>query len=547
MTMTALDYFNADLTREFAHATARIEYLERENEVLAVVREENEMLRKVASRHESDAAYYRHRWELLTAKLFGKSSEKHAHDPAVQEALLPGFGDEDRAKPKEEYRKVKEHTRKVRAPEGTRDARSSRFPAHLPRQVTVLSPESTECACCGKPLRRASTPEVTEKLCCHRNPFYVEEHHRYLYACDSCETVAPKPLVPQVFERSLFHHSTASFLLVNKFRFGLPIFRQHGMWRDLGIKVSSDSMLRVTRDALSLLSPIHGAVCKSVGRGGVTLANDSRLEAATGKIKEKLPSYKRGALWGLYGMFKEVAYTFSPSRTHEACREVLKGVSGYLVVDAYDGFEQKVLEAQGITLVHCNNHARRKFVEAELSDKVRAREALAFYQALYIIEEECKDLPVDERKDYRQKHAVPVLETFRSWLDTVSLSVMPKTPLAKAVRYVLTRWESLTRYLEDARIPFDTMDLERTYRTVAVSRKNFLHCSSELGAHHAAVAFTLIQSCVLQDIDPFIYLCDVLERVGSHTNVDDLIPRVWKEKFYDEAKKKYSYSPFDST
>lgn len=521
MEKNALHYFNADLAEQ--------------NAKLQVA---NEELQKKLSAREADALFYKNRYELLIQKLYGKQSEKRQISTSTLQQVLPGFGDEPRPAPPAAYEKI-EYTRQKKAPEGTRGERSSRFPDWLRREVEEVKPATTKCPCCNEEMTKAVKPEVTEKLCCSRDPFYVKEYHRHLYTCASCETAATKPPLPEVFPRSLFDHTTVAFATVNKFRYGIPIVRQGKTYVDLGIKVSSDSLVRSTNDGLQLLKPVYTAQGGSVISSGIAVADDTRLDAATGRVHKKLASYKRGCLWGIYGDQNEVYYEFSSSRSHEKCHSVLADFAGYLVVDGYDGFERLPTIGNKVILAHCNNHARRQFVEAEKSDPKLAQEALAFYQALYKIEDECKQCAPDDRKTYRRQYSVPVLDRFKEWLAKVSLTVVPKTPLAKAVVYVLRRWETLTRYLDDGRIPFDTMQIERAFRTVAVGRKNFLHCSSELGAESAAIAFTLIISCELQGIDPFIYLSDVLERIGSHTNAADLIPRVWKTRFLDEAVARY--------
>ena len=89
------------------------------------------------------------------------------------------------------------------------------------------------------------------------------------------------------------------------------------------------------------------------------------------------------------------------------------------------------------------------------------------------------------------------------------------------------------------------MAIERAFRVVAVGRKNYLHAASELGAHGAAIGYSLINSCLLQDIDPFIYLCDVFDRVGSCSQheVEKLLPQNWKGLYLEEATAKYQSPP----
>ena len=193
------------------------------------------------------------------------------------------------------------------------------------------------------------------------------------------------------------------------------------------------------------------------------------------------------------------------------------------------------------SLVHCNNHARRHFIKAETSHPELAAEAIAFYQALYQIEREGKEMTPEHRHELRQKKARPLLEEFRKWLGVVNTVAEGRTPLAKAVTYTLGRWRTLTRYLDDGNLPLDTMDIERQFRTIAVGRKNFLHASSENGADMAAVAYSLINTCGLHDIDPYVYICDVVERISDHpkSKIQQLLPRQWKELFHAQALLKY--------
>lgn len=113
-----------------------------------------------------------------------------------------------------------------------------------------------------------------------------------------------------------------------------------------------------------------------------------------------------------------------------------------------------------------------------------------------------------------------------------------------ACRYVLKNWADLTYFLQDGRVPFHTNDIERIFRGIANARKAFLHVSSLEGGKALAIYFTLVHSCQLIDVDPFIYLADVFRRIGEHTNVNDLIPRNWKERFYEDARQRYALRPF---
>ena len=390
---------------------------------------------------------------------------------------------------------------------------------------------------------------MTEKLCCSRDPFYVREYHRPIYACRTCEEIAPVAEVPEVLERTSVEESVVAYLLVNKFRYSLPLYRQGQMFRDIGIAFSNDSLIDWATKGLDLLAPIYRALVAFILSCRYLVSDDTKLRAAVGPIAKKLPGYKQATLWGLYALEHDaVAYVFTKSRSHAACKEVLKDFAGYLIVDGYDGFED-LGKKESVTLVNCNNHARRGFVRAEGSDKKRAQEALLFYQELYKIENEGKELSPQKRAELRKEKANPVLEKFRKWLEVVSGAAPPKSPLGKACSYVLKRWKSLTVYLDDGMVPIDTMAIERAFRVVAVGRKNYLHAASELGAVGAAIGYSLINTCLAQGIDPFIYLCDVLVRVGSCSqhDVERLLPHNWKQNYLEDATARYQAFPADKS
>ena len=147
-----------------------------------------------------------------------------------------------------------------------------------------------------------------------------------------------------------------SYLVVNKFRYSMPIYRQGQMVRDIGIVFSNDALLDWTAKGLDLLMPIYRALVSFVVASRYLAADDTKLRAAVGPVAKTFPGYKQGALWGLYAIEHDaVAYVFTKARSHAACKEVLQGFQGYLIVDGYDGFEH-VGMWDGVTLVNCNNH-----------------------------------------------------------------------------------------------------------------------------------------------------------------------------------------------
>jgi len=186
--------------------------------------------------------------------------------------------------------------------------------------------------------------------------------------------------------------------------------------------------------------------------------------------------------------------------------------------------------------VGCWGHARRKFDEALQTDPLRANQMLALIAQLYVIEKKAREdqLDAEGTKALRQEFSKPILETeIQPLLETWGAEVLPKSPIGKAVTYAVNQWEALNRYLENGILSIDNSLSERVIKLVALGRKNWLFSGSDEGAQRAAILYSLIASCRLCGIDPFVYLRDVLERINTHpaNRINDLTPPRWKELF----------------
>jgi len=173
----------------------------------------------------------------------------------------------------------------------------------------------------------------------------------------------------------------------------------------------------------------------------------------------------------------------------------------------------------------------------KLSDAqdLRALPAVAQIRALYRVEREAKDrgLDAEARRVLREEKARPLLAELHDWLDAMAPRATPKSPLGQAIAYARKRWPALTRYVDDGRLEIDNGQVERLIRLVALGRKNFLFAGSDAGAHRAAVAYTVMASCTLHEIDPWAYVKDVLEKIVGgwpQRELDRLLPDRWLEE-----------------
>jgi transposase len=222
-----------------------------------------------------------------------------------------------------------------------------------------------------------------------------------------------------------------------------------------------------------------------------------------------------------------VAYVYAPDRKAERPLSHLDGFTGILQVDGYAGY-RVLAERNAVQLAFCWSHVRRRFYElAAAGPAPIASEALERIAALYRIETEIRGLSADERRAVRQEKSRPITDALKPWLTEKLSLISQKTKLAEAIRYALSRWQGLTRFIDDGRIEIDSNIVERSIRPIALNRKNALFAGSDGGGEHWAVIASLIETCKLNGVDPQAYLADILTRiVNGHpqARIDDLLP-----------------------
>jgi transposase len=222
-----------------------------------------------------------------------------------------------------------------------------------------------------------------------------------------------------------------------------------------------------------------------------------------------------------------VAYVYAPDRKAKQPMTHLAGFNGTLQVDGYGGY-RALAERNDVQLAFCWSHVRRPFYElAAAGPAPIASEALERIAGLYAIEKDIRGLTAEERRAVRQDRSRPIVEELEPWLRAKLALISQKTKLAQAIRYALSRWSGLTRFLDDGRIEIDSNVVERSIRPIALNRKNALFAGSDGGGEHWAVIASLIETCKLNTVDPLLYLRDVITKiVDGHPNsrIDELLP-----------------------
>jgi transposase len=477
------------------------------------------------TRVQRENASLRHQLDLLCQRLFGKKSERVSPDQLrlafAQLANEPGAASEPIEMDSGE-RPGPGRRRRI-PPPGRRP-----LPEALPRQRLEFDiPEADKICACGHRKTRIGEA-VTEKLEYVPASLRVIETARLKYACPHChEGVVEAPAPPQALEKSLAGEGLLAHVMVSKYVDHLPLYRLERIFLRQGVDLSRTTLCGWVADVATALTPIGDEL-----RRQVTAATYLQTDDTPVTILEPSGGSRKGRLWTyLDPIGRQVVFDATPTHERDGPEAFLAAFAGDLQADAYTGYD--ALYATGrMREIGCWAHARRGFVEALTTD-VRAALTVALIQQLYDVERAGADLSADARRDLRQVQAVPLLAKIATERDQLTRTVLPKSPLGDAVRYLTNQWTALQRFVEDGRLAIDNNRAENQLRIVAIGRKNWLFAGSFEGARRTALLYTLVQSCKLSDVPPEEYLKDVLLRVATHPHrlIGQLTPKGWAASF----------------
>jgi transposase len=405
------------------------------------------------------------------------------------------------------------------------------LPPHLPRIETTVDIEDKACPCCKNMLHRIGE-DVSERLDIVPAQFRVLVVRRPKYACRACEDgVVQSPAPARLIEGGLPTEATVAHVLVAKYADHLPLYRQAQIYARQGINLDRSTLADWVGRAAWHLRPVHERLLAHIRSSTKIFADETTapvLDPGRGRTKTgQLWAYARDDRpWGGRDP-PAVAYVYAPNRKAEQPIAHLAGFKGVLQVDGYAGY-RPLAEKGNVQLAFCWTHVRRRFYELAVGGAMPiASEALERIAALYAIEKEIRGRSADERRAVRLEKTRPLVAELEPWLRQKLMLISQKSKLAEAIRYALSRWDGLTRFIDDGRIEIDSNVVERSIRPIALNRKNALFAGSDGGVQHWAIVASLVETCKLCRVDPQAYLADTITKIVSgHLNsqIDDLLP-----------------------
>src|SRR3954471_20120349 len=396
-----------------------------------------------------------------------------------------------------------------------------KLPEHLERRIITLEPleETTGLRCIGE--------EVTEELDYEPGRLYVNRYVRPKYVSKDNEGILIAPVKERPLPKAIAGAGLLAQTIIDKYVDHLPLYRQQQRFARENISIPYATLTDWVHNSCRLIEPLYEAL-----KGEVTASDYLHADETPIKVldKDKKGETHRGYYWVYHNSIDGlVFFDYQMGRGREGPKGVLQNFKGHLQTDGYSAYEFFKEEADGITVLHCMAHARRKFYEALSNDKARAAHALTQIGKLYAIERRAKELDDDQRLALRKQEAMPVLKSLGEWMKDQYVEVLPKSTIGKALGYSIERWKELMVYATDGKLNIDNNPVENSIRPVAVGRKNYLFAGSHQAAQRSAMLYSLLGTCKLHRINPFTWLKEVLQTIPDHpiNKVSDLFPHNW--------------------
>jgi transposase len=481
---------------------------------------ETDALKKNVRNLSDENQHLKNRIAWFEKQIFGQKTERHISND--EQAELPLDIQKKEVEVTTETVTYDRLVVKTKEPPQKREG----FPAHLPRVDKVIKPDFDTTG------YEKIRDKITEEL--HYKPaeFYVLRIIRPVLkkTINSEVTIITPDLPPRCIDKGDAGSSLVAQLLVTKCVDHNPLYRfQEQIKRYCKLDIPYSTLSGWFSKGAFWLESLIPALQKNIYESGYFQIDETTIKVMIEPTKGK--SHLGYMVQLLSPERKIVTFHYMKTRNIKNIKELIpttyKGkvqTDGLNLYDYLD-FMESVIHS------NCHAHSRRGFKDALESDPVRSRWILDKYKELFKIEEDAKELLLDasQRLQLRIEKSKPIIEEMRRWLDKEVLEVPPKNLIGKAIGYMLNRWKGLCRFLEDGSIELSNNLVENGFRKMALGKRNFLFTKTEQGAKNLATIYSVLGTCYLQGINPFDYLCDILEKLPlrKSNDINDLLPMNW--------------------
>jgi transposase len=422
-----------------------------------------------------------------------------------------------------------EELRRVKRRKGRRNlANFENLPVTV--QVHELNAAQRACHCCGIERKEIGTDESwqVEYLPGH---FERIHHVRKKYACTRCESNGNNPQMetaakPEMaIDKGMAGPGLLAYIVTSKFSDYLPLYRLEDIFQRQGFEISRATQSVWCGDIADLAEPLYELMAERMLASHVVATDDTIMPMLS---KGKTTNARMWVYVGDDGYPYNV-FDFTLNRGRDGPKYFLKDYRQVLLADAYGGYNG-VVAGNEITRAGCWAHMKRKVIDAEKVAPEIAREAVERVRALYAVERQCKDASVEERLELRQQQSAPMLAQLRERLLTWKEQLLPKHPMAEAVNYALSQWTELNVFCSDGAVSIDNNVSEREMKRVVLNRKNSLFVGNPRGGRTAAILASLTSTCRRHDIDPQMYLTQLLTNLSQvrKSELPNWLPDQWK-------------------
>ena|GEM_PF-102671 len=469
-------------------------------------------------------------------QLFGRRSERRLAQVTNNQMMLGEMLDPQEMLDPPVKETIKSYTRKKskkKIAEASVMDKGLRFSKDVPiREIYIPNPEIEGLS---EDEYEVISQKVTHRLAQKPGSYFIKRYVRDVIKLKKENKLICAPAPQGVLEKSYADVTVLAGILVDKFRYHLPLHRQYQRMSDSGIYLSRSNLSNWVHQTVDLFEMIYYAQLSSILQSKVLTMDETPVKAGRSNGKMKQCYY-----WPVYGDQKEICFVFANTRSARVIKDTLgDDYDGVLLTDGYSGY-QKYVSGTDVEHALCWAHTRRKFYEGQDRHPDLCQQALDRIQELYGVEKKIREKGLEDQDKaiYRSEHSRPIVDGFFKWLkkNIADMALLSGHGFTKAAGYALKREAGLRVFLENPDLPIDTNHIEREIRPIALGRKNWMFCTTEVGGRCVGIAQSLIATCRLHDVDPFTYFVDVLQRIDTHkaTLVHQLTPKLWKQNFADK-------------